>query len=183
MARRAAERLQALQREADRLASDERTLLGDLRKLEVERQIKAEELKRVDADALRVTGRARQDERPDGHAPGLGPGPAPRASPASRRNLQARPGAIPAAARCRRRTFAVWDRPRARWRRWPSWIAIASRPTPRPSPSSTASAGRFRRDARNSPRSAPRRKKHRSPPLAPPRPRPTSSATSTAAAT
>jgi septal ring factor EnvC (AmiA/AmiB activator) len=54
MARRAAERLQALQREADRLASDERTLLGDLRKLEVERQIKAEELKRVDADASRV---------------------------------------------------------------------------------------------------------------------------------
>ena len=54
MARRAAERLQALQREADRLTSDERTLLGDLRKLEVERQIKAEELKRVEADALRV---------------------------------------------------------------------------------------------------------------------------------
>ena len=68
MARRAAERLQALQREADRLATDERTLLGDLRKLEVERQIKAEELKRVDADASRA-GRARQDERPDGHAP------------------------------------------------------------------------------------------------------------------
>src|ERR1700704_2341396 len=54
MARRAAERLQALQREADRLTSDERTLLGDLRKLEIERQIKAEELKRVDADAARV---------------------------------------------------------------------------------------------------------------------------------
>jgi septal ring factor EnvC (AmiA/AmiB activator) len=54
LARRAAERLQALQREADRLASDERTLLGDLRKLEVERQIKAEELKRVDTDAARV---------------------------------------------------------------------------------------------------------------------------------
>jgi septal ring factor EnvC (AmiA/AmiB activator) len=54
MARRAAERLQALQREADRLASEERTLLGDLRKLEIERQIKAEELKRVDADAARV---------------------------------------------------------------------------------------------------------------------------------
>src|SRR5213078_3602734 len=48
LARRAAERLQALQREADRLTSDERTLLGDLRKLEIERQIKAEELKRVD---------------------------------------------------------------------------------------------------------------------------------------
>src|SRR3954469_15686163 len=54
LSRRAAERLQALQREADRLASDERTLLGDLRKLEIERQMKAEELKRVDADGSRV---------------------------------------------------------------------------------------------------------------------------------
>ena len=54
LARRAAERLQSLQREADRLASDERTLLGDLRKLEVERQIAAEELNRVDADAAKV---------------------------------------------------------------------------------------------------------------------------------
>jgi septal ring factor EnvC (AmiA/AmiB activator) len=54
LARRAADRLQALQREADRLASDERTVLGDLRKFELERQIKAEELKRVDADAAKV---------------------------------------------------------------------------------------------------------------------------------
>src|SRR3954466_15424229 len=48
LARRAAERLQALQREADRLAADERTLLGDLRKLDVDRQMKTEELKQVD---------------------------------------------------------------------------------------------------------------------------------------
>src|SRR5215469_4333151 len=41
--RRATERLQALQREADKLTSEERTLLGDLRKLEVDRQIKLEE--------------------------------------------------------------------------------------------------------------------------------------------
>src|SRR3954470_16724601 len=54
LARHAADRLQALQREADRLASDERTVLGDLRTLEIERQIKAEELKRVDADAQKV---------------------------------------------------------------------------------------------------------------------------------
>jgi septal ring factor EnvC (AmiA/AmiB activator) len=54
MARRAAERLQSLQREADRLASDERTLLGDLRKLELDREIRAEELKRVSADAAKV---------------------------------------------------------------------------------------------------------------------------------
>src|SRR6185436_9076317 len=54
LARRATDRLQALQREADRLAADERTLLGDLRKLDVERMIKAVELKRVDTDAARV---------------------------------------------------------------------------------------------------------------------------------
>jgi septal ring factor EnvC (AmiA/AmiB activator) len=54
LARRATERLQALQREADRLASDERTLLGDLRKFEIERELKAAELKRVDADATTV---------------------------------------------------------------------------------------------------------------------------------
>ena len=54
LARRATERLQALQREADRLASEERTLLNDVRKLEIERQLRAEELKRVDADAAGV---------------------------------------------------------------------------------------------------------------------------------
>src|SRR6476469_6553050 len=54
LARRASERLQALQREADRLASEERTLLGDLRKFEIERQLKAEELKRVDGDIAKV---------------------------------------------------------------------------------------------------------------------------------
>jgi septal ring factor EnvC (AmiA/AmiB activator) len=50
LAERAAERLQSLQREADQLAADERTLLNDLRKLEVQRQIKAEELARLTAD-------------------------------------------------------------------------------------------------------------------------------------
>jgi septal ring factor EnvC (AmiA/AmiB activator) len=54
LARRATDRLQALQREADRMASDERTLLGDLRKLEIERQIRAEELKRIAADTVAV---------------------------------------------------------------------------------------------------------------------------------
>jgi septal ring factor EnvC (AmiA/AmiB activator) len=54
LARRATERLQALQREADRLAAQERTLLGDLRTLEIERQLRAEELKRVDADAAKI---------------------------------------------------------------------------------------------------------------------------------
>jgi murein hydrolase activator len=54
LARRASERLQSLQREADRLATQERTLMGDLRKLELERQLKAEELKQVDADAAKL---------------------------------------------------------------------------------------------------------------------------------
>jgi septal ring factor EnvC (AmiA/AmiB activator) len=54
MARRAGERLQALQREADRLASEERSLLNELRKLEVERQLKAEELKQLDADVRKI---------------------------------------------------------------------------------------------------------------------------------
>src|SRR5438552_4102950 len=54
LSRRATERLQALQREADRLASEERTIIGDVRKLEIERQLKAEELRRVDAEAKKV---------------------------------------------------------------------------------------------------------------------------------
>ena len=53
---RATERLQALQREADRLTSDERTLLGDLRKLEVDRQIKAEELREVEEQESQLAG-------------------------------------------------------------------------------------------------------------------------------
>src|SRR5438067_9693651 len=54
LARRANERLAALQREADRLASEERSLLGDLRKLEIERQLKAEELNRINGDVAKV---------------------------------------------------------------------------------------------------------------------------------
>src|SRR6266536_2306398 len=47
MARRAAERLQALHQEAQRLSAAERTLLGDLRRTEVQRQIKAEETRQI----------------------------------------------------------------------------------------------------------------------------------------
>jgi septal ring factor EnvC (AmiA/AmiB activator) len=54
LARRATERLRALQREADRLASEERTVLGDLRKLEIDRQLGTEQLKRVGVDAAKV---------------------------------------------------------------------------------------------------------------------------------
>ena len=51
LAQRATERLQALHEEADRLAAEERTLLGDLRKLEIERDIRATELARARVDA------------------------------------------------------------------------------------------------------------------------------------
>jgi septal ring factor EnvC (AmiA/AmiB activator) len=54
LAARAGERMQALHREADQLAAQARTLLGDLRKLELERQIKIEELRQLDTDAAQV---------------------------------------------------------------------------------------------------------------------------------
>lgn len=44
LANRASARIRALQQEADSLASRERTLLGELRRFEIDRQIKAEEL-------------------------------------------------------------------------------------------------------------------------------------------
>src|SRR3954471_10366821 len=56
LARRAPERLQALQHEADRLAAEERSLLNDVKKLEIERQIRAEEVKRLDADTAKLRG-------------------------------------------------------------------------------------------------------------------------------
>ena len=43
--------MDALHREADQLASQERSLLGDLRRLELERQIKLEELRQLDTQA------------------------------------------------------------------------------------------------------------------------------------
>jgi len=53
-AKRAAERLAALQKEAETLAGQERTLLGELRKLEVEREIKLEELTAIEREAADV---------------------------------------------------------------------------------------------------------------------------------
>jgi septal ring factor EnvC (AmiA/AmiB activator) len=47
-AKRTADRLAALQREADTLAAQERTLLVELRKLEVQRQISVEELAKIE---------------------------------------------------------------------------------------------------------------------------------------
>jgi murein hydrolase activator len=79
LARRAAERLQTLGREADDLASQEQSVLGDLRKLELERQMKAEEFKQADAhvqavaaDLTSATTRMRELEQKDlAERPGL----------------------------------------------------------------------------------------------------------------
>lgn len=54
-ARRASERLVALQREAETLAAQERSLLVDLRRLEVERDLKTEALRQIAADSETVT--------------------------------------------------------------------------------------------------------------------------------
>jgi septal ring factor EnvC (AmiA/AmiB activator) len=51
LADRAATRLKALHLEADRLAAEARTLLGDLRKLELERQIRVEEFRHASSQA------------------------------------------------------------------------------------------------------------------------------------
>src|SRR5262249_36929634 len=55
LARQATDRLRALQREADQLASEERTLLNDLRRLEIDRQIKAESVGRLGAQSRHLT--------------------------------------------------------------------------------------------------------------------------------
>ena len=47
---RAADRLKDLQREADDLATREKSLLADLRQLEIQRQLKSEELARIEQD-------------------------------------------------------------------------------------------------------------------------------------
>jgi septal ring factor EnvC (AmiA/AmiB activator) len=49
-ARRVADRIRALQRESERLAGDARTLVGDLRKLEIDRDLKGEQAKQAAAE-------------------------------------------------------------------------------------------------------------------------------------
>jgi septal ring factor EnvC (AmiA/AmiB activator) len=67
MAKRAGERIVALQREADRLATEEGTLLNNLRKLEIERQIRAAELKDAESGVADVQAAiAAATERIDG---------------------------------------------------------------------------------------------------------------------
>ena len=57
LAQRATERAQALQAEADDLASRERTLLVEIRRLELDRQIKTAELDAIDEDVVDTTTR------------------------------------------------------------------------------------------------------------------------------
>jgi septal ring factor EnvC (AmiA/AmiB activator) len=52
--RRAGERLLALQREADALATQQRTLLADLRRLELERDLKNEQVEQLDAASRKM---------------------------------------------------------------------------------------------------------------------------------
>ncbi len=54
---RAADRIVALRHEAEMLAAQERTLLGELRKLEVERDLRVEEARTLDAEAASVAAR------------------------------------------------------------------------------------------------------------------------------
>jgi septal ring factor EnvC (AmiA/AmiB activator) len=54
-AERAQRRIRALQAEADRLASQSRTVFGELRKLEIDRAIKQEELQKAERELRRVT--------------------------------------------------------------------------------------------------------------------------------
>jgi septal ring factor EnvC (AmiA/AmiB activator) len=54
LSQRAAERLKTLHDEAEQLTAQEKTVLGQLRKLEVDRQIKSEELRQAESDAARV---------------------------------------------------------------------------------------------------------------------------------
>ncbi len=59
-AERAAARIRALEREADALVAQERTLLADLRKLEIDRALRAEQLQQVSAELTDT--RAARDE-------------------------------------------------------------------------------------------------------------------------
>jgi septal ring factor EnvC (AmiA/AmiB activator) len=54
MSRRVNERIRALQGEADRLAAQARTLLGDLRQLELQRDIAAEKVKATEAEVAQA---------------------------------------------------------------------------------------------------------------------------------
>jgi murein hydrolase activator len=55
-AQRIGERIRSLQREAERLAGESRTLVGDLRRREIDRALKVEQLKQAEAAAAEAEG-------------------------------------------------------------------------------------------------------------------------------
>ncbi len=62
-AERVAARIKALQAESDRLASQARTVFGELRKLELDREIRRQEVVKADAELARVTADRDRTER------------------------------------------------------------------------------------------------------------------------
>ncbi len=62
-AARAAARIKSLQAESDRLAAQARTVFGDLRKLELDREIKQQEVVKTDEELARVTAERDRTER------------------------------------------------------------------------------------------------------------------------
>jgi septal ring factor EnvC (AmiA/AmiB activator) len=60
MARDAEQRIKELQAEAERLAAQTGTLLGELRKLELEREIRTQALRKADAEVVQVTNEFEQ---------------------------------------------------------------------------------------------------------------------------
>lgn len=57
---RITDRIRALQRESDRLVNEQRTLVGDLRKLEIERDLKAEQAKQAAAQTAEAQATLRE---------------------------------------------------------------------------------------------------------------------------
>ncbi len=62
-AERAQKRIEALHRESELLAGQERSLLGDVRKLEVERDLRLEEARRLDAQMLALAAQVAETGR------------------------------------------------------------------------------------------------------------------------
>jgi murein hydrolase activator len=60
---RAQQRIDALHRESDLLAGQEQSVLGDMRKLEVERDLRLEEARRLDAQMLALTAQIEETGR------------------------------------------------------------------------------------------------------------------------
>ena len=113
---------------------DERTLLGDLRQLEVEREIKAEELRQL--DARRRGRRAASSPASTSRCSASSARTSPRGPSCARASSSCTSSARAATSGCcsRRPTCGASARRRAWSRRWPSAIGTASTPhqrTPR----------------------------------------------------